>query len=121
MQNLIDITFRIHVLLLMCVSALHKFIGGQTINVHDLFIIMVSHCTKISSSSIRTFSLLVDSSAQIRTSILSDIWVGICTLNYGGDLVPLQQVPSHCCPSQSGSLVKISEGMNPLLGYPDSQ
>ena len=56
------------------------------------------------NSSIGVSSLLVGSSAQILTSILSVVRVGSCTLNHGGDLEPLQQVPSHCCPSQRGSL-----------------
>ena len=58
--------------------------------------------------------------AHIRASISSFVEEGSCTLNHGGVLPLLQQVPSQSSPSQSGSLDSKEDGMI-RSGLPDSQ
>ena len=56
----------------------------------------------------------------MRASMGSLVGAGSSTLNHGGDLPLLQQVPSQFTPSQSGSLEYIM-AKKYEVGFPDSQ
>ena len=80
----------------------------------------MSHWTNISNTWIKTFSLPRSSSAHMRASMWSLVGAGSSTLNHGGDLPLLQQVPSQFTPFQSGSLEYTIAGTCEV-GFLDSQ